>query len=95
MKTHYDHHEILDIQKELAQAFLSKHLRFKVSLEQHDYTPDEIKQSIDDVLTAFIIDKFGSEWRDNEQATWFYEATACDYRINAESDAIELYNSMQ
>lgn len=91
MKNQY---EILDLKKELLNVFLNKELRFKVSFEQHDYTTDEIKQSCDDEVTSFMIDKFGVEWESNEQAVWFYETTACDIRINAENDAIELYNSL-
>ena len=87
-------YEMLDLRKKLCNMFFNKTLRFKTSFEQHDYTEEEIRQSCDDSVSDFMIENFGSEWSNNEQAQFFYEVTACDLRINTENDAIEIYHAM-
>jgi hypothetical protein len=93
MKT-YDQYEILEHVRELLNIFFNQHLRFEKSFLEHEYTADEIKQSCDDEITKFMIEKFGVDWEENEQAEWFYEHIGCDIRITAEMDGIELYSEL-
>ncbi len=90
----YDDYEMLNVKKELANIFLNKGLRFERSFKEYDYTNDEIKQSADNLVTDFMIEKWDSDWEENEQASFFYEATACDMRIVFEREMIELYNDI-
>ena len=41
-----------------------------------------------------MIEKWDSDWEENAQASFFYEAIACDMRIDFEREMIELYNDI-
>lgn len=84
----------LELRKKLNNMFFNKELKFKVSFEQNDYTDDEIRESCSDSLDGFMSDNFSEDWRENDDAMSFYENVACDIRINAENDAIELYRQI-
>ena len=87
-------YEMLDLSKKLCNMFLNKHLRLKKSFEFYEYTDCEIIQSYIDELNEFMSNEFAEDWENNEQAKWFYECVACDLRLDAENDSIELYHSI-
>ena len=88
----YDDYKMLDVKKALTLELRNKADRLERSFQQHEYTVDEIKQSIDDTVTNFMIENWGVEWEQNSQASAFYENTACPARIDLEFNMIDLYN---
>lgn len=89
----YSDYEMLDIRKELVLELRNKANRLEKSFQQHEYTEDEIKQSIDDLITQFMRDKWGVDFESNSQAAAFYENTATEFRIDLQYEMIDLYNN--
>lgn len=92
-ETEYNDYEMLDIRKELVLELRNKANRLEKSFQQHEYTEDEIKQSIDDLITQFMRDKWGVDFESNSQAAAFYENTATEFRIDLQYEMIDLYNN--
>lgn len=90
----YNDYEMLDVRKELVSELRNKANRLEKSFEQHEYTEDEIKQSIDDLITQFMRDKWGVDFESNSQAQAFYENTATEMRTDLQYEMIDLYKSM-
>lgn len=93
LQVEYNDYEMLDIRKELILELRNKANRLEKSFQQHEYTEDEIKQSIDDLITSFMRDKWSVDFESNPQATAFYENTATEMRADLQYEMIDLYKN--
>ncbi len=87
-------YEFLELRNELSNLFFNKKIRMKQSFLEFDYTDDEIRQSFDNALAEFMVEKFGDNWETHEEATDamdFYENIGCELRSDSENEMIDFY----